>query len=156
MDAIDRKILNRLQQNARVSIKALADECYISSPTISARIHQMEKQGIIKNYYTLIDYKKMGYHIKAYVNLKVEPSDKHEFYKYIEKIPNVLECDCVSGEFAMLIKVIFESTELLDSFINELQRFGKTNTQIVFSTPVIVRGIELDSFERREFPHKQN
>lgn len=98
----------------------------------------------------------MGYHIKAYVNLKVEPSDKHEFYKYIEKIPNVLECDCVSGEFAMLIKVIFESTELLDSFINELQRFGKTNTQIVFSTPVIVRGIELDSFERREFPHKQN
>lgn len=58
MDAIDRKILNRLQQNARVSIKALADECYISSPTISARIHQMEKQGIIKNYYTLIDYKK--------------------------------------------------------------------------------------------------
>lgn len=144
MDSIDRKIVNRLQQNARVSIKALADECFISSPTISARIHQMEKQGIIKNYHTLIDYKKVGYHIKAYINLKVEPTDKNEFYNYIKQIPNVLECDCVSGEFAMLIKVIFESTELLDSFINELQQFGKTNTQIVFSTPVNVRGIPLN------------
>ncbi|MCL1632751.1 Lrp/AsnC family transcriptional regulator [Sporolactobacillus sp. CPB3-1] len=144
MDSIDRKILNRLQQNARVSLKALAKECYISSPTISARMHHMEQSGMIKNYYTLIDYKKAGYPIKAFINIKVDPVDKGEFYKYIEAVPNVLECNCVSGEFSMLIKVIFESTELLDTFINSLQRFGKTNTQIVFSTPVDVRGMRLN------------
>ncbi|RYM04645.1 Lrp/AsnC family transcriptional regulator [Sporolactobacillus sp. THM7-7] len=143
MDSVDRKILNRLQRNARVSIKSLANECYISSPTVSLRVHHMEKQGIIKEYYTLIDYKKAGYHIKAYISLKIEPKDKSNFYTYIKKMPNVLECDCVSGDFSMLIKVIFESTELLDGFINALQRFGKTSTQIVFSTPVAVRGIEL-------------
>ncbi|MET1250148.1 Lrp/AsnC family transcriptional regulator [Sporolactobacillus sp. STCC-11] len=143
MDSIDRKIINRLQQNARVSLKALAKECYISPPTISARMHHLEQLDIIKNYYTLIDYKKAGFHIKAYVHVKVDPKDKSDFYKYIESIPNVLECDCVSGEFSMVIKVIFESTELLDSFINLLQRFGKTNTQIVFSTPVDVRGVSL-------------
>jgi Transcriptional regulators len=143
MDSIDRKIVNRLQQNARVSLKELAKECYISPPTISARMRHMEQSGVIKNYYTLIDPEKAGYHIKAFINVRVEPADKAEFYKYIKAIPNVLECNCISGEFSMLIKVIFESTELLDSFINSLQKFGKTNTQIVFSTPVDVRGMRL-------------
>ncbi|MFT8872614.1 MAG: Lrp/AsnC family transcriptional regulator [Sporolactobacillus sp.] len=143
MDAIDRQIINLLQQNARISIKALAEACYISPPTISARIHHMEKSGIIKNYFTLIDYKKTGYHIKAFVHVKVDPGDKAEFYQTIRAVPNVLECDCISGEFSMLIKVIFESTERLDAFINSLHKFGKTNTQIVFSTPVDVRGVQL-------------
>ncbi|OTE88399.1 transcriptional regulator [Escherichia coli] len=42
----------------------------------------------------------------------------------------------------MLIKVVFPSTKSLDSFINDLQKFGRTNTQIVFSTPVPSRGYQ--------------
>jgi Lrp/AsnC family leucine-responsive transcriptional regulator len=54
-----------------------------------------------------------------------------------------LECDCVIGRYSMLIKVAFPSTQELDSFIGQLQTYGNTETQIVFSTPVESRGIQL-------------
>ena len=61
---------------------------------------------------------------------------KKEFYPYIRSCPNVVECNCVTGDYAMLIEVLFRTTTELDHFIGELQHFGKTKTQIVFSTSV--------------------
>ena len=79
--------------------------------------------------------------IKAFINLEVLPSQKPEFYPYIESCPHVMECNCVTGDYSMLIKVCFRTTQELDQFINQLHRFGRTSTQIVFSTAVEHRGI---------------
>jgi Lrp/AsnC family leucine-responsive transcriptional regulator len=49
----------------------------------------------------------------------------------------------VTGEYSQILKVIFESTQALDEFVNQLQTFGKTSTQIVFSTSVANRGLRL-------------
>ncbi|MDE5767242.1 MAG: Lrp/AsnC ligand binding domain-containing protein [Malacoplasma sp.] len=68
---------------------------------------------------------------------------KPEFYQFIAECPNVLECNCVTGKFSMLIKVAFPSTQELDLFIGQLQRFGNTSTQIVFSTPVPHRDVAI-------------
>ena len=86
---------------------------------------------------------KLGYHIIAFVNLDVSPLDKIQFYSYMDSIPNVLECNCVTGDYSMLIKVAFQSTMELDIFIGQLQKYGKTSTQIVFSTPVGPRGVDV-------------
>lgn len=141
MDELDQKILNILQQDGRASLKKIATSCFISSPAASARIQKLENSGLIKAYQGILDYKQLGYHIKAYVSLEVNPTDKSEFYPFIERIPNVLECDCVTGPYSMLLKVIFPSTDELDGFIGLLQKFGQTQTQIVFSTPVHSRGL---------------
>jgi Lrp/AsnC family leucine-responsive transcriptional regulator len=85
----------------------------------------------------------MGFHIKAFVNLKVEPIQKKDFYPYIEQCPNVIECNCVTGDYSMLLEVRFPSTHELDAFIGDLQQFGQTKTLIVFSTSVEHRGIGL-------------
>ena len=87
---------------------------------------------------------KLGYHIIAFINLDVVPEDKPKFYAYAADMPNVLECNCVTGEYSMLMKVAFQSTMELDTFIGQLQKFGKTNTQIVFSTHVGPRGIAVE------------
>ena len=63
---------------------------------------------------------------------------------FIEKIPNVIECNCVTGTYSMLMKVAFPSTIELETFIGRLQKFGKTQTQIVFSTPVQPRGLNIE------------
>lgn len=60
---------------------------------------------------------------------------------YREK--NVIECNCVTGDYSMLLEVLFENTMELDRFIGELQYFGRTKTLIVFSTSVEHRGVEL-------------
>ena len=88
-----------------------------------------------------MDYRQFGYHIKAFINLEVEPNQKKEFYPYIQKIGNVIECSCVTGDYSMLIETAFQSTEQLDHFINELQHFGKTKTLIAFSTSVEHRDV---------------
>ena len=141
MDNIDRRILTILQENARTPLKAIAEQVFLSSPAVSARIERLEQAGYITGYQAQLSSAAMGYQIKAYINLEVEPVQKPEFYPYIEACPNVIECDCVTGDYAMLIKVCFHTTQELDQFINQLHRFGRTRTQIVFSTPVEHRGI---------------
>ena len=136
LDNIDRKIIEMLQKNARIPAKEIAKEVFLSSPAVSARIKNLEKNKLITGYHAQLNPALLGYHIKAFINLEVEPYQKKEFYPFIQAIPNVIECNCVTGDYSMLIEVIFQSTVELDHFINELQQFGRTKTQIVFSTSV--------------------
>jgi Lrp/AsnC family transcriptional regulator, leucine-responsive regulatory protein len=141
MDKIDLKLIELLQENARYSLKHLANEVYLSTPAVSSRITKLEEEGYIRGYSVQVDYLKLGYNIKAFINLKMTPQQKPEFYPFIEECPNVIECNCVTGAYSMLIEVAFHTTMELDEFIGVLQRFGSTETQIVFSTPVEHRGI---------------
>lgn len=145
LDMIDEKIVELLQENARIAIKEIAAQVFLSSPAVTARIERVESKGIIKGYHAAVDSVNLGYKIKAFVNLDLEPVQKEEFYPFIESVENVIECNCVTGEYSMLIEVKFLNTEELDDFINTLQKFGKTSTQIVFSTPVEHRGLPVHS-----------
>ena len=73
----------------------------------------------------------------------MDGEDKQKFYHYAEGIPNILECSSVTGEFSVIMKVAFESTMQLDSFLGQLQKFGKTSTQVVFATHVGPRGVQV-------------
>lgn len=147
MDKIDLKIIELLQKNARFPLKHLAEEVFLSTPAVSSRIEKLQEAGIITGYTANIDSVKLGYNIKAFINLEVSPKQKPEFYPFIKSCPNVLECNCVTGKYSMLIKVAYHTTEELDAFINEIQKFGNTETQIVFSTAVEHRGINLSKDE---------
>lgn len=144
LDHIDKEILNILQKYARMPLKEIASKVYLSSPAVSARIDRLIKEGYIENFQAQLNPIALGYHIKAFINLEVEPVQKSEFYPFIQSIPNVIECNCVTGDYSMLILVLFKSTAELDRFINQLQSFGRTKTQIVFSTSVTHRGLEID------------
>lgn len=144
MDNIDKRIIRLLENNARASLKEIAVETFLSSPAVSARISRLEKEGIITSYAAQVDLHKLGYHITAFINLELSPKQKPTFYPFVKKCPNILECNCVTGEYSMLLKVAFPSTIELDVFIGELQQFGKTYTQIVFSTSIEPRGIQLE------------
>lgn len=145
MDKIDLKIIELLQKNARYPLKYLAEEVFLSTPAVSARIEKLEQSGIITGYSAYVDPLKLGYNIKAFINLEMTPKQKAEFYPFIAQCPNVLECNCVTGKYSMLIKVAYHTTLELDAFIGELQKFGNTETQIVFSTAVEHRGIDVSS-----------
>lgn len=145
MDKIDYKIIELLQKNARYPLKHLAEEVYLSTPAVSARIEKLEEAGIIRGYSVDVNPLKLGYNIKAFINLEMSPKQKPEFYPFIASCPNVLECNCVTGKYSMLIKVAYHTTLELDAFIGELQKFGNTDTQIVFSTAVEHRGIDLSA-----------
>ena len=132
----DYKLIEILQKNARCSIKYLAEQVHLTPPAVASRIDRLEKMNIIQGYHAEINEYLMGYHITSFISLQVAPAEKSVFYSYIEKLPNVVECNCVTGNYSMLIKALFKTTMELDTFVGDLQKFGRTYTQIVFSNAV--------------------
>ena len=106
MDKIDRKILSLLQENARYPLKYLAQKVFLSSPAVSTRIERLEKAGILTGYHATIDPVALGYHITAFINLTLDPKQKDEFYPYVKDCPNVLECNCVTGTYSIMLSLI--------------------------------------------------
>ena len=155
IDKTDRRILQMLEENARTSVKDIAETNFMSSPAVANRIRRMESTNLIKNYYADIDYSAMGYVVKAFINLEVKPEDKSEFYPFIEKIPNVVQCDCITGDYSMLIQASYKRPEELDHLVNELQKFGRTKTEIAFSTPIEHRPIPVHETEDDEDDEKK-
>ena len=143
LDNIDKMIITMLQENARMSLKEIAQKVYLSSPAVSARIENLVQNGYIEGFHARINPIKLGYHRKAFINLEVSPIDKKDFYPYINRCKNVVECNCVTGDYSMLLEVLFPSTDELDQFIGELQKYGRTKTLIVFSTCVEYRGLQM-------------
>lgn len=87
MDHIDRKIIDILQNNARSPLKEIADHVFLSSPAVSARIARLESSGTISGYQAQVDAPKLGYMVKAFINLDMDPQRKPEFYPYIQNCP---------------------------------------------------------------------
>ncbi|MFR4180941.1 MAG: Lrp/AsnC family transcriptional regulator [Lachnospiraceae bacterium] len=153
MDHIDRCIVDILQHNARLPVKEIASRVSLSSPAVCARIERLEKSGVLAGYQAMINVTSIGYLVKAFINLEVEPDQKPAFYPYIESCTNVVECSCVTGDYSMLIEAYFHTTQELDQFVNYLQKFGRTRTQIVFSTCVEHRGIPLSEASTLQPPN---
>ncbi len=143
IDNIDRQILNLLSENARMPIKELAEHVFLSSPAVSARISNLEKNGYITGYHAVLSPMALGYYIKAFICLDLEPQDKERFYPYIREKKNIIECNCVTGDYSMLIEGLFHTTDELDQFVNDIHQFGKTRTLVVFSTSVEHREVKV-------------
>lgn len=140
IDETDLKILRLLQNDARMPVKTIAEKIFASAPTVSARIESLTERGIIKGYYTEIDTSVFENVIKSYIDIEVSPERKEELYEFLRNSPQVVECDRVTGEYSLLVKVVLKNTVEMDRFINALQKYGRTKTQIVFSSIISHRG----------------
>ena len=76
----------------------------------------------------------MGFMVTAFISVAVETASRDEFYSYVQSCPNVIECHGITGQYFALLKVLFKSTMDLDNFLNKIQKFGETSTNIVLST----------------------
>ena len=150
MDKIDRKLVKALQENARYSLKQLSERVFLSSPAVAARIEKLQRDGIITGFHADIDLEKIDYHILAFINVEMFPKEKPAFILFIKDEPSVLECNIVSGSYTMLVKAAFQSTVDMDRFISKVQRFGSTETHIVFSTPIPPRAIMIGEDEEED------
>ena len=134
IDEMDVQIINLLKMNARISLKDLSSEVHLTTPAIASRIDKLESAGFIKGYHADVDLEKIGYKIKAFIQMSVQPEDQRKFYDFIQRKDFILECSHITGPYSMLLKVVTPSTSELDTLIGELQAFGRTETQVVFST----------------------
>lgn len=107
LDKIDRKILSILQQDARISITDLAEQVWLSVTPCSERVKRLEKEGVILGYHARLDPQALELSLLVFVEIKLSAKSGVIFEKFkqeIIKLPNVLECHLVSGDFDYLVK----------------------------------------------------
>lgn len=126
MDDIDQDILSELRKNAKVSLKALGKKLGTPLSTIYQRIKKLESDGYIRNYTVSIDWKKLGYGLKAYVMVYVDTTKLKELRKpqmeildELRNLPFVDQADMVTGDADMVIVIRAKDTADLGRLITE-------------------------------------
>jgi DNA-binding Lrp family transcriptional regulator len=122
IDDLDRRLLNHLQRDARASSAALARRFKLSGPGLQKRLRKLEQRGVIKEYATLVNRHAVGLDLLCFVHVMLahhRPDSIKRFPSRIEKMPEVLECHYLTGEFDYLMKVVVSNHDHLERFLFE-------------------------------------
>ena len=131
-DETDLKILDLLQENAKMTVKEISSSLNLSTTPIFERIKKMEKAGIIDHYRAIINYEKLGHKLHAFAHISFKDHSKDligEFEEKILKLPEVQECHYVTGGSDFIIKILVKDIEKYQEFV----------TQKLFDIPNIAR-----------------
>jgi Lrp/AsnC family leucine-responsive transcriptional regulator len=142
MDALDRKILRELQEDARTSYAELGRRIGLTTPAVIERVRKLEDAKIIKGYRAEIDTAKIGLPIMAFIRMSIVGVEFKQIVKIAEDSSEVLECHRGTGGDSFIFKVAVSNVEHLQNVIDKITPFGITTTSIVLSSPVQRRIIE--------------
>src|SRR6267142_3559556 len=150
LDAIDRKILALIQDDAKLSQAELAKAVGLTATSVNERIRQLERAGVIRGYVALLDERKLGHDITAFVEIFIEhPKFESGFIESVGELDEVLECHHITGEFSLLLKVRVKDMaafrRLLIEKLNTVRGVRQTRTLIVLATSKEQRRIKIDS-----------
>jgi Lrp/AsnC family transcriptional regulator, leucine-responsive regulatory protein len=139
IDAVDRRILDLLQENARIANAEIARRIDLAPSAVLERIRKLEEKGYILGYATIIDRKKLGLRLTAFVHVRAqEGSYATDIGIELGKVPEVLEVHHIAGEDCYLVKVVAADTEALARVLREhLKKLSEkvhTKTTIVMET----------------------
>ena len=135
MDNINWKILEILQQNARISFADLAKAVHLSAPAVAERVKRLEEQGVIEGFTTRINLDKIGLVIRAVVQVKVFTGKEGEFVRLANGSKHVLSCTNVTGEKAYMLRVAVSRMSQLDELLEDFSKVAETNTMVELSQP---------------------
>lgn len=139
IDKTDRKLLNMIQHDSRLSNAALAEGVGLTKTAVFERVRKMEAAGIIDGYETRLNPKKVGRSMVAFIFIRTEePFASQQTGRALMRIPEVLEVHNMAGEDCYLVKVRVADTDALGKLLRE--KFGKikairsTRTNIALDT----------------------
>lgn len=140
IDAIDRKILEKLQANCRLTTKEIAQEVRLSPTPVYERIRRLEREGYIKGYVAILDPEKLdlGFSVFCHVKLaRQKTDDAREFVRFIRTVPEVMECYALSGDTDYLLKIHAPNMayyrHLILDVLGNIDSIGSLDSQFVLS-----------------------
>jgi Lrp/AsnC family leucine-responsive transcriptional regulator len=122
LDAIDRKILQHLQQDGRMSLADLAGKVGLSPSPCARRVRMLEEAGVISRYVAVLDQLAVGLPVSVFVSVKLERQREQSldrFSKAVARWPEVLECYLMTGPRAYLLRVVVPDLAAYESFLKD-------------------------------------
>ena len=147
LDSIAWKILEYLQQNARISFAELGRKVGLSTPAVAERVHRLEEAGVISGYHAIVNPARLGLPIHVLVRLTIPGGDLQvsRAVTAIKDLAEIQRCHRVTGDESFIIEANVISVRHLENLIDKLSALGATSTSTVLSLPV----------ERREYLERQ-
>lgn len=146
LDKIDRQILSLMQQDASLSIGALADLVSISKSACWRRVQKYEEQGIIKQRITVLDPKRLGLRLIVFISIKTNTHSQEwsdRFKRTVELIPGVMEVHRMGGDVDYLIKAIVDDISGYDELYQKLIKTELSEVTAGFVMETIKSTLEL-------------
>jgi DNA-binding Lrp family transcriptional regulator len=141
LDRVDRRILDTLQGDARISNQELAKKVGLSPAPCWRRLRRLEEEGFISGYATLLNGSAIGLPILAYALVTLEnhhPETVRQFDRLIQDRPEVLECHSMSGANDYLLRIVAASMEAYEHFLStqllQASAVRSVNTSFVLRT----------------------
>ena len=141
LDQIDRKVLEILQTNAKITNAQLSKEIGLSPAPTLERVKKLEQSGIIKSYHAQLEPEKVGLGVSTFVQISLVGHRKAVTESFVEKfraIPEVIECHHITGTGDFLLRVISKDIstyqKLMLEKINEIEEVASTQTMVILST----------------------
>jgi len=141
IDAIDKRIMHLLMENARLPFLEIARKCGVSGAAIHQRIHKLENAGLFKGAKYLINERAIGYASCAFVGVHFDRGNVYKFVvDEINKIPEVVECHYTTGSYALFLKIYAKDNhhlmKILNHTIQEIEGVSSTETFISLEQPI--------------------
>ncbi|MCB1698578.1 MAG: Lrp/AsnC family transcriptional regulator [Pseudomonadales bacterium] len=149
LDRIDRRILEAMQRNGRVSNLELAEQVGLSPTPCSRRVKRLEESGIIRRHVTLLNQSMLGLKLTAYIGISMDrhtPDRFEAFEAEVARYPEVMECSVVTGQSSdYLLKAVVPDMEYYEKFLlGRLTRIaGVTGVHSSFELRRVVHRTEL-------------
>lgn len=139
-DATDQAILDLLQENCKQPLAAIGEKVGLSAPAVLERIHKLEEAGVIRAYTALLDARRLGLDVAAFIGVSTDrPVAVRAIEAAVGAMDEVLECHHVTGAHTLMLKVKTHNTETLEELIDRvraLEGVARTETMVVLSTHI--------------------
>src|SRR5918996_4210362 len=142
-DGINRRILEELQNDGRLSFAELGRRVGLSPPSVAERVARLERDGVISGYHARVDPRALGYSLAVVIRVRPAPRELRKVADLARETPEVVECHRITGEDCFFMKAHVRSVEHLEEVIDRFVPYGQTTTSIVQSSPVPGRGLDL-------------
>jgi Lrp/AsnC family leucine-responsive transcriptional regulator len=135
LDDINRDLIDLLQYDARLSYRELGERIGLSPPAIADRVRKLEESGVITGYRAVVDYEALGFPLLCIIRIGAPGSDR-DLDTVLADTPEVIEANRVTGSESHVIRARLRSTQHLEEMLREIWEHGSSETNIVTSSPV--------------------
>ncbi len=138
LDQVDRDILEILQKDGRSSASFIADEIGMSVPAVADRIKKLQESGVVKGFTTLLNHRKVGLDVSAFITVISESSSHYsDVVRETNNSPEILQCFTTTGNGSHVLLALVENTHSLETLLRKIQSWPgvmRTETQIILSS----------------------
>ncbi|HVD02179.1 MAG TPA: Lrp/AsnC family transcriptional regulator [Candidatus Dormibacteraeota bacterium] len=137
LDPVDWKLLELLQEDARLTFAELGRRVLLSAPAVAERVRRLEQAGVLTGYHAEVDIAKLGFPMQAVIRIIASARLSEQLAPLLQEIPEILECQRVTGQDSFVVRVAIRSVENLEDVLRRLAPHdGDTITSVILNTPV--------------------